>query len=225
MSSAARSGDSGPGLVFSAPSVETLRVMIRIRSVWSVLGAGALALVTAQAQEKPAAHDAAAHGASGIKKELFAGITEADFLKLGDAPKTVKCTLIAAYTPANYGMNFNGYFKGKAVYTIPTGWTVEVTFINPSPVPHSLLVVEKEKIRKPQVGDPVFEGASVPNPVQGMSLSKATFRFVAGEAGDYALTCGFPTHALSGHWLAMNVRDDATVPTLKLGDAEATVAR
>ncbi|MCW5559300.1 MAG: hypothetical protein KIT22_15905 [Verrucomicrobiae bacterium] len=48
---------------------------------------------------------------------------------------------------------------------------------------------------------------------------------MAGEAGDYALTCGFPTHALSGHWVAFNVRDDAKTPTLKVGDAEPVEAR
>ncbi|MBL9174859.1 MAG: hypothetical protein JNL10_15080 [Verrucomicrobiales bacterium] len=180
---------------------------------------GTLAGIGICAQEKPPAHDASAHGASGLKKELIEGITEADFLRMGEAPKTVKITLVAAYTPANYGMNFNGSFKGNATYTIPTGWTVEVTFINPSPVPHSVLVVEKEKTRKVQMGEPAFSGGSIPNPVQGMSLNKASFKFTAGEAGDYAFCCGFPTHALSGHWVALNVRDDAKVPTLKVGDA------
>lgn len=190
--------------------------------------AGVAGLGVSWGQDKPAApagHDPAAHGASGLRKELFAGITEADFMKLGEAPKTVKLVLIAAYTPVNYGMNFNGHFKGNAVYTVPTGWTVEVTFINPSPVPHSLLVVEKEKVRKPQVGDPIFAGASVPNPVTGMSLKKETFRFVADESGDYALTCGFPTHALSGHWVAFNVREDAKAPSLKVGDGAPVEAR
>ena len=175
----------------------------------------------ALAQEKPATHDASAHAASGLKKELIEGITDADFLRLADAPKTVRITLIAAYTPANYGMNFNGFFKGNATYTIPTGWNVEVTFINPSPVPHSVLVVEKDKTKKVQMGDPAFSGASVPNPVQGMSLNKASFKFTAGEAGEYAFCCGFPTHALSGHWVALNVRDDAKIAALVRQGAEA----
>ncbi|MCW5558046.1 MAG: hypothetical protein KIT22_09495, partial [Verrucomicrobiae bacterium] len=105
----------------------------------AVLSLG-LGMCVALCQDQPAAHDASAHESSGLRKELFAGITPADFIKLGESPKTVKLILIAAYTPANYGMNFNGHFKGNAVYTVPTGWTVEVTFINPSPVPHSLLV-------------------------------------------------------------------------------------
>lgn len=216
---------TGPGLDFYPVLSDTSCVMNRSPSALLVCLSLSMAAGLSLAQEAAPAHDAAAHGASGLKKELIAGITEADFLKLGETPKTVKMTLIAAYTPANYGMNFNGYFKGKAVYTVPTGWSVEVTFINPSPVPHSLLVVEKEKTRKPQMGDPAFEGASVPKPVQGISLNKASFKFTASEAGDYALACGFPTHALSGHWVALNVRDDAKIPTLQLGDGEAKDAK
>ncbi len=183
------------------------------------------------AQDKPAepaAPPADAHGshaASGIKKELIEGITQADFLKLGDKPNSVKVTLVSAFTQDNYGMNFNGYSKGKATYTIPKGWSVDVTFINPSPVPHSVIVVEKEMVRKFQMGQPAFAGASVPNPAVGMALKKATFSFVPDEAGDYVFACGFPAHAVNGHWLALKVSEEAKVPTLKLGEAEAVEAK
>ncbi|MEI9895153.1 MAG: sulfocyanin-like copper-binding protein [Chthoniobacter sp.] len=89
-------------------------------------------LLSAPAQEPATPHDPAAHAGAGLNKALTAGITEADFLKLGAEPKTVKVTLIAAYTDENYGMNFDGFSHGKAVFTIPTGWKVEVTFINPA---------------------------------------------------------------------------------------------
>ncbi len=175
--------------------------------------------------QEPAAHDPSIHAGAGLKKELIAGITEADFLKLGDAPKSVKLTLVAAFTPANYGMNFNGYSHGKATYIIPAGWSVEVTFINPSPVPHSAIVVEREMIRKVQVGEPAFKGASTPKPVTGMSTSKAVFSFVAGEPGDYAFACGFPTHATAGHWVALQISAEAKAASLKLGDAPAVEAK
>lgn len=155
------------------------------------------------------AHEAS----SGLKRELIAGIGESDFLKLGDKPKTVKLTVVAVYSDANYGMNFNGQAHGRAAYVVPTGWTVEVTFINPSPVPHSAIIVERDQVKKLQMGEPVFAGASTPKPVQGTSAAKETFSFVASEAGDFALACGFPTHAINGHWIAFNVRDDVKVPT------------
>lgn len=179
-------------------------------------------LVASHAAEKQAA--APHHASSGIKRELIEGITAADFLKTGDKPKTVKLTVVAVFTDANYGMNFNGYSHGKAGYVVPTGWTVEVTFINPSPVPHSLLVVERDMVKKLQMGEPVFAGAGVSNPVQGLSAAKASFTFVASEAGDYALACGFPTHAINGHWLAFNVRDSAKAPAFDASDNAATKA-
>jgi sulfocyanin len=196
---------------------------LRSHLLWSLL-IGQTLILSAWAQD-PAAHNPAIHASAGLNKALTAGITEGDFLKLGDQPKTVKVTLVAAFTDANYGMNFDGYSHGKATFTIPTGWKVEVTFINPSPVPHSVVAVERDAVRKLQVGDPAFVGASTPNPVIGISASKATFTFTASEAGDYAFACGFPSHALAGHWVALQISNEAKAPTLKLGDAPAQDAK
>ncbi len=190
----------------------------------------ALLLITSisyaqQPATPPAGHDAHAVEIPGLKKELFAGITEADFLKLSDKPKTVKITLVATYSAANYGMNFNGYSHGKAIFTIPTGWNIEITFINPSPIPHSAVVVEKDTTKKLQMGEPYFEGGGVPKPEVGLSLTKAEFKFVADEAGEFALACGFPAHAINGHWLALNISDSAKAPTLQLADKPAVEAK
>ncbi len=196
----------------------------RFPSLLAFLLASALAPF-ASAQDAAAPHDPAAHALSGLKTELFAGITKADFLKLGDQPKTAKVILIAAFTDTNFGLNLDGYAKGGAVFTIPLGWTVEVTFINPSPVPHSAIVVDRDLVQKIQLGEPAFPGASTPNPTVGMSTSKATFTFTASEAGEYVFACGFPTHAANGHWLALNVTAGAKTATLKLGDAPAEEAK
>jgi hypothetical protein len=196
-----------------------------IRPIFTVLLL-AISISTAEQPAAPAAgHDAHAVDIPGLKKELFAGITEADFLKLSDKPKTVKVTLVATFNSANYGMNFNGYSHGKAIFTIPKDWTVEVTFINPSPIPHSAVVVEKDQTKKLQMGEPYFEGAGVTKPEVGISLNKAEFKFVADEEGEYAFACGFPAHAINGHWLALNVSADAKVPTLQLGDKPAVEAK
>ncbi len=58
-----------------------------------------------------------------------------------------------------------------------------------------------------------------------MSASKATFTFTAGEAGDYAFACGFPSHAAGGHWVGLKVDTEAKAPTLQLGDAPAKDAK
>lgn len=163
-------------------------------------------------------HEQGAAPASGLKKELIEGLTEKDFIKLGEKEKTVKLLLVATWTDENYGMNFNGFAKGGALYTIPKDWSVEVTFINPGPVPHSLIVIEKDAAKKIQMAEPYFKGAAVAKHLQGISYGKATFTFTADEAGEYALACGFPAHALNGHWISLDISADAKVPTLKLGE-------
>jgi sulfocyanin len=183
----------------------------------SALASGALA-TCGFAQDKPSHNDPSARAGAGLKKELIAGITKADFLRLGPNPRSVNITLIATFTDANNGMNFNGYSHGNAVYTIPLGWTVDVTFINPSPVPHSAILVERDMLKKVQVGEPAFKGASIPNWITGISAGKATFTFTASEPGQYGLACGIPTHSMGGHWVAVNVSAKAKTPTLKLGD-------
>lgn len=186
-----------------------MRILVAATSLVALAGA-AMSSPLHAAESSPAASH---HGSSsGIKHELIKGITAADFLQIADEPKTVRLTVVAVFTDANYGMNFNGYAHGKASYIVPTGWKVEVTFINPSPVPHSVLVVDRDTVRKLQMGSPIFTGASVPNPTQGLSAGKASFTFVAEEAGDFALACGFPTHALNGHWIGFDVRDGAEKP-------------
>ena len=179
----------------------------------------------ARAADAAGHHAAGGAGATaGLKRELIAGVTEKDFLTLGDKPKTVKLLLVATWTDDNYGMNFNGYSKGGAVYTIPKGWNVEVTFINPGPVPHSLIVIERTAVKKIQMAEPYFKGAAVPKHLQGMSYDRAAFAFVADEAGEFAFACGFPTHAMNGHWIALDISEEAGEPTLKLGENPARKA-
>jgi plastocyanin len=156
--------------------------------------------------------------------ELVKGITEADFLRLSSKPKTVEIILVAVWNDENYGMNFNGYAKGSATYTIPIGWALEVTYINPSPIPHSLIVIEKESIKKIQIAEPYFKGAAVPEHLKGSPFAKQTFTFTSDEAGEYAFACGFPGHAAGGHWIALDIDAKATEPTLKLGTAAAKPA-
>lgn len=205
------------------------RVLTRGLNLGLVLLSAALAL-RADDKPKPAAEPHAAnHGApaaqSGLKQELIAGLTEKDFLKLGDKPKTVKVLIVATWSGDNYGMNFNGYSKGAARYMIPKDWTVEVTFINPGPVPHSLIVIDKDDVRKLQMPEPYFKGAAVPRHLQGMSFDQAAFAFTASEAGEFAFACGFPAHSANGHWICLDVSAAAKVPTLKCGELPAIEAK
>lgn len=174
----------------------------------------------AQAPTPPPGHDHTLE-IPGLKKELFAGITQDDLLKPGAVPKSVKIMLVATFNAANYGMNFNGWSHGKAVLTVPLGWKVDVTFINPSPIPHSAIIIEKAETKKLQVPEPYFEGGASPKHLTGMTMGQAEFSFTPDEAGEFALACGFPAHGVAGHWVSFNVSNDATVPTLQLGDQPA----
>lgn len=177
-------------------------------------------LTAQEAASGASAHAGHGAGVPGVKKELFAGVTEADFMKLGDQPKTVKVVLVATFTDDNHGMNFNGYSFGKATWFIPVGWTVEVEFINPGPVPHSAIVIERDDTKKLQMPEPWFPGGAVEKHLQGIALAKAKFSFVADEEGEYAFACGFPAHAIAGHWVALEVTAADSQPMLKLGEAE-----
>jgi hypothetical protein len=188
-----------------------------LRSTLFLLVFSALA---ASAQTPPPGHDHTME-IPGLKKELFAGVTADDLLRPGTTPNSVKIMLVATFNAANYGMNFNGYSHGKAVLTVPVGWKVDVTFINPSPIPHSAIICEKADTKKLQIPEPYFTGGATPKHLTGQTMGKAEFSFTPDEAGEFALACGFPSHALAGHWLAFNVSAEAKVPTIQFGDQPA----
>jgi hypothetical protein len=142
-----------------------------------------------------------------------------DFLSLSPDGKKVRIVVISAFNGANYGMNFNGFAKGQAKFVLPLGSDVEVCFTNRSPVPHSVVVVERPQVKRLQMGDPACAGASTANPVRGTTGTKGeTFQFKASEAGDFAFACGFPSHAANGHWIALEISEQAKLPSLQLGN-------
>lgn len=197
-----------------------------MRRLFPCLLLSTLALLPAAAQTPapPPGHD---HGPEmpGLKKELFAGVVPEDLLRPGDAPGSVKVTLVATFNAANYGMNFNGYSHGRAVLSVPVGTKVHVTFINPSPVPHSAIVIDRPDTKKLQVAEPWFPGGASPKHLTGQTMGKSEFTFTADEAGEYALACGFPSHAVAGHWVAFTVSAELKTPTLQLGDQPAREVR
>jgi len=179
-------------------------------------------LRAADAPAPAAGHD---HGAPAGESKA-AEPKESMFLSVDPKePKTARLIVVSAYNSVNYGMNFNGFAKGGARYTIPQGWTVSVVFTNNSPVPHSAIVVEKPVVKKLQMGEPAFKGASTPYPVRGTTGKVGVpFQFVADEAGEFAIACGFPSHSANGHWIAFDVSAAATAPSLQFGDKAPYVA-
>lgn len=183
----------------------------------------ALSLCAHAEDALPAGHEA--HSAPAVPKAVEP--KEDMFISLDpSAPKTVKLVIIASYNAANYGMNFNGFAKGGAKYVIPLGWNVVVNFTNNSPVPHSAIVVERASVKRIQMGDPYFKGASTPSPLRGTTgKAGVEFRFTAEEAGEYAIACGFPAHSANGHWIGFDVSTTEEKPSLRFGEGAPFLAK
>ena len=139
----------------------------------------------------------------------------ADWISVDDAARTVTVTLIAGETDANNRWNFNGYANGEATVVVPLGYTVTIDFENRDPVHHHSAGVLARAASHPPVFDeatPVFDGAITSN---ATSMTEATapgggtesITFVASEAGEYALVCAVPAHAVTGGWIGFEVSE------------------
>lgn len=113
------------------------------------------------------------------------------------ASKTVKFTLVAGYSSANHGLNFDGYDQGALVLSVPTGWTADVTCQNKASFSHNCAVVNGPDTTQPSI--PGAGTASVP------SGQSATFSFTAPSPGAYRLACLVPGHEAGGMWETLRV--------------------
>ncbi|MBE2270620.1 MAG: PQQ-binding-like beta-propeller repeat protein [Anaerolinea sp.] len=139
-----------------------------------------------------------------------------EFISVDAENQTVTLTVIAAYDSTNGGLNFNGYANGGATYVVPEGWTVNVNFENRADLPHSAMIVPQDAVDQQQLPDPVFEGAAIGDPYAGVT-GTAEFSFTASEVGTYALACGVPGHAASGHWIVFEVGSSDAQPAFQTG--------
>ncbi len=139
----------------------------------------------------------------------------AEWIVVDDAARTVGITLVAAETDANNRWNFNGYANGETTVVVPAGYTVTVNFENRDPAHyHSVGVLAKAAIYPPIFDEatPVFDGAIT---AKATSMTEATapgggtesFTFVASQAGEYALVCPVPAHAVTGMWIGFQVSE------------------
>ncbi|HKV43341.1 MAG TPA: sulfocyanin-like copper-binding protein [bacterium] len=121
-------------------------------------------------------------------------------------------SIVAAQTPANGELNYNGTDKGHLVITVPLGATVKLTLSNKGSLPHSLEVIPYTNTLPAQaLPTPAFPGAVTHNPQVGITKGQtATIQFTAGKAGKYQFICGFPGHALLGMWGTFQVSPSAT---------------
>ncbi len=151
------------------------------------------------------------------------------FYSLGKAPNTLNLDLTSGTSQANQGLNFNGYFKGQLVVTIPLGWKVSITYKNVDPqMPHSIGVVpwaERTATGNFKAAFP-SSAPSMTNFMNGITKSSApmSVSFTANKAGQYALICGVPGHAISGMWDEVDVSSTVKAPSIKTPDGVKTVS-
>lgn len=141
---------------------------------------------------------------------------DAHWLSVDAAAKTARFHLIAGLTGTNGALNFDGFTDGGLTLVIPTGWAVEMDFVNhDGMLPHSATVVAATL---PIAAAP--QGAAIPRAYtvrlsEGLPpLGKDTMRFTAAPAGDYFIVCGVPGHAMAGMWIRLRISDSATEPTI-----------
>lgn len=140
------------------------------------------------------------------------------WIKADTAGKTVQFDLVAGLTPANAGMNFNGFANGQLQLVVPTGWHVVVHFKNQDQnLPHSAAVTHAV-IPPPPTAPPVaFPHAATHRLDTGMpSDGHEDFSFDATQVGAYAFFCAVPGHGAAGMWLRFDVSPTATMPSMEV---------
>ena len=147
------------------------------------------------------------------------GLSTPDWMKVDHDAKTVKLEVIAGMTDAYNHWNFNGFAQGEATIVVPEGYAISIAFQNNDPyMVHSIGVGEKMDVYPTMYTDvsPSFEGAISSSPTDMVNATAAAggsekITFVASAAGEYALVCYIPAHAMSGMWIGFTVSSDNSV--------------
>jgi uncharacterized cupredoxin-like copper-binding protein len=129
------------------------------------------------------------------------------------AQQKVVFKVVAGYTTANNGFNFNGYAKGGANFIIPAGWQASFIFTNRSALPHSMAVTNTL-----QINATTAPYAETPDPIHGMNGTGTQYATVTTQggiqAGKYYLVCLVPGHIQSGMWDNFTVSSTAKAPSI-----------
>jgi hypothetical protein len=105
------------------------------------------------------------------------------FVAVDAAHHRVTVTLVASYNGANNGFNFDGYWGGRLLVSVPLGWRVRIVCENRGPLRNSCAVVAGYRI--------AFPGAATSPLGAG---GRASFSFLASRRGTYRLASLVPGH-------------------------------
>ena len=181
----------------------------------TLLTLGAVALFGCGNGEESSPDPATEADAAATADAAPSATMAADWISVDDAARTVGITLVVGESDANNRWNFNGYSNGEATVVVPVGYTVTINFENRDPAHHQSVGVLEREAGYPAIFEeatPVFEGAITSS---ATSMTEATapgggtesITFVASEAGDYALVCAVPGHAIAGGWIGFDVSE------------------
>jgi len=137
-------------------------------------------------------------------------MTVPSWMTVDEAARTVTMQIRAGETDANNRWNFNGLYAGEGSITVPEGYAVTLEFTNDDPTqPHSAGIGEAMDSYPATFSDPqpVFEGAITSNAATSGTAPNGseTIEFTADTAGDYAMICYVPGHAIAGMVIPFHV--------------------
>lgn len=140
------------------------------------------------------------------------GLSTPSWMTVDETARTVTMEIQAGESEENNRWNYNGLYAGEGTIVVPQGYSVTINFTNSDPTqPHSLGIGEwmetyPATFENPQ---PVFAGAITPDPVVGTPpQGSASVTFTADQAGEYAMICYVPGHAVAGMVIPFTVSAD-----------------
>jgi FtsP/CotA-like multicopper oxidase with cupredoxin domain len=120
--------------------------------------------------------------------------------------RTATLTLIAGFTAALEGFNFDGYGRGALVVSIPLGYRVRVVYRNNGVFPHSILVTPYTKKDLSSGWPLAFPGAASPDMTTGAARGAVQrFSFRVTKVGQFAIMCAVSGHEALGMWDVLRV--------------------
>ena len=156
-------------------------------------------------------------GSAPLAAQAATPAVDPGWLRADTAAHTAALTLVAGLTPANGGMNFNGFGGGKLTVTVPVGWTVTLHYKNQDQIlPHSVEVIPAGAAVPLGPVTPAFPRAATKALDQGVPPgSGEDVRFVPTKAGAYVIFCAVPGHGQAGMWIRLTVSDVARGPSVE----------
>jgi sulfocyanin len=142
---------------------------------------------------------------------------DSTWLRWNPTSRTATFKLIAGVPGrAKSPFNFNGYTDGELIITVPENSSMVINFVNEDGTPHSAQVIpDHMPLPNMALDQPAIPRAYTRSVSEGIAqFGTDAMRFKATPAGSYLIFCGVPGHGLSGMWIRLEVKADATVASL-----------